>query len=733
NRCFGGGTPGTNNCQNNIEGVTNPEAQYGGDFVTDNSGILRYVQVRFAGFPLSSGNELNGISFGGTGSDTVVEYVQVHNNSDDGIEMFGGTTNLKYIVLTGNDDESLDTDNGWTGNVQFMVIKQRTDGGDNGMEMSSAPGVSPATNPTIANFTLIGEQSRAIRLNTNHIGRFLNGIVVHPDQCFRWEDAGDGDPSDYDGIGVDPSFDSVLFDCPDLTNEDPETPAVLGALSTGTNNLTRTGDGYMNQLSMMFFPGMAEQNATEFSPLSGLNSFFEDTDYVGAFSPDETPTNNWATGWTFELFPDPTCPAGTTNVGTKNGQNICSIAGVQTADITLTRGNIYEIEGRVDVGVDVGADGSGGDPADLEIEAGVTLFGNGGSDFIVVNRGSRMFSNGTRQNPVIFTSEADLDDPTRNDEDANSEWGGLVLLGRAPINRCFGGGTPGTNGCQNNIEGVTNPEAQYGGDFATDSSGSIMYTQVKFAGFPLSSGNELNGISFGGTGSNTVVEFVQVHNNSDDGIEMFGGTTNLKNIVLTGNDDESLDTDNGWTGNVQFMIIVQRPNGGDNGMEMSSAPGISPATNPTLANFTLVGTQSRAIRLNTNHIGRFLNGVVVHPDQCFRWEDAGDGDPSDYDGIGIDPSFDSVVFDCPDLTNEDPETPAVLGALAGGTNNDDMFSNTLINGFINGPNETAATEFPSLSGLDAFFEDTDYIGAVEDANDRWWAEWSCGLEASTPC
>ena len=227
-----------------------------------------------------------------------------------------------------------------------------------------------------------------------------------------------------------------------------------------------------------------------------------------------------------------------------------------------------------------------------------------------------------------------------------------------------------------------------------------------------------------------------MHNNSDDGIEIFGGTVNLKYVVLTGNDDDSFDLDNGWSGRTQFMVIKQRADGGDNGMEMSSAGNaITPPTNPTIANFTLVGARTNAFRINSGFVGRFLNGVVVYGAPCFRWENtAGNNTPGSYDGVNVDPTFNSVQFDCTALTNATPDTPAAVGSVAADANNNATFSDTLINGFINGPSESTATSFATdLSLLDMFFENVDYVGAVKDANDRWWAGWSCGLEASTPC
>ncbi len=736
NRCVVG-NPGDPGCNNIIEGVTNPEANYGGAISNDSSGTLRYVQVRFAGFAINqSGNELNGISFGGVGNGTTVEYVQVHNNSDDGVEFFGGTVNVKYLVLTGNDDDSMDTDNGWNGNVQYVVIKQRTDGGDNGMEMSSAGNaIFPATNPTIANFSILGDRSNAFRINSGHIGRFLNGVVMYGQECFRWQStAGDGDNTSYAGL-TDPTFNSVLFDCGSgLTNEAPDTPAAVASVAADANNVIG-----VSSLTSMLFPGPNENGVTAFDLTTLTGSFFDAVSYIGAFGPTESETNNWATGWTFALFPDPSCPSDTNLTGTLNGQNICSVAGVQTADLTLTRGNYYELEGRVDIGVDIGGDGTavGGVAADLTIEPGAVIFGNGGSDYLVVNRGSRIFSNGTALDPVIFTSQADLENTQAIPAEAIGEWGGLVILGRAPINRCVVG-NPGDPGCNNIIEGVTNPEANYGGALAGDSSGALQYTQVKYAGFAINqSGNELNGISFGGVGNGTVVDYVQVHNNSDDGMEFFGGTVNAKHVVLTGNDDDSLDTDNGWSGNVQYLIILQRAMGGDNGMEMSSAGNaISPPTSPTIANFTLIGDRSNAFRINSGHVGRFLNGVVAYGQECFRWQDtAGDGDDTSYSGL-TDPTFNSVLFDCvAGLTDQSPDTPAAVASVAADANNTTAVADTLINTFINGPAEGAATAFSNLQTLPGgtFFDNVNYIGAVEDASDRWWAGWSCGLEAATPC
>ncbi|MEQ9437365.1 MAG: hypothetical protein RJQ02_16200 [Hyphomonas sp.] len=732
NRCRNAATPATIDCDNVVEGVSNPDAVYGGAEPTDTSGTLRYVSLRFSGFAIGNGNELNGITLAGVGSGTTVEYVQVHNSSDDGIEFFGGTVNAKYLVLTGNDDDSLDTDNGYDGSLQYVVVKQRAAGGDNMVEASSVAGISPPSDAKVSNFTFVGDAGgNALRLNTGTVGTYVNGVVTDVAECFRWESSAGNGVAGYQA-GADPAFSSVLFDCAaglDTANSDPGVAAA--SIAAGTNNSTST----TNTLAASFFPGPNEAAVTPFDATT-LSSSFDATTYIGAFGPTETETQNWATGWSFGLFPDPTCPTGTTDSGLEiNDQTVCRISGVATDDIRLTRGNIYEIVGRVDIGVDVGADGAAadGDPATLTIESGVTLFGGSGADYIVVNRGSQIFSNGTKENPVVLTSEADVTDTQTNPENAIGEWGGLVLLGQAPINRCRNAATPATVDCDNVVEGVSNPDAVYGGAEPTDSSGSLRYTVVKHNGFAIGNGNELNGITFAGVGSGTTVEYVQVHNSSDDGVEFFGGTVNAKYLILTGNDDDSLDTDNGYNGSIQYVIVTQRAAGGDNMVEASSVAGISPPSDAKVSNFTFLGDAGgNAFRLNTGTVGTYVNGVVKEVTECFRWELSAGNGVAGYQA-GADPAFSSVLFDCAaglETGNSDPG--AAAAALAAGTNNSTATASTLINGFINGAAESAVTAF-DVTGLSAELEPVDYIGAVENASDTWWQGWSCGLEASDPC
>ncbi|HOM99803.1 MAG TPA: hypothetical protein PLM33_06060 [Acidobacteriota bacterium] len=147
---------------------------FGGNDPNDSSGELHYVRVEFAGIEFSPDNELNGIAFQGVGAGTVVDHIQVHKNKDDGVEFFGGTVNAKYIVLTGNSDDSLDWVLGWRGKVQFVCVKQDADDADNAIEadnLSTNNTAQPVSQPTLYNVTLLGDPSGD--LNESDIGMLL--------------------------------------------------------------------------------------------------------------------------------------------------------------------------------------------------------------------------------------------------------------------------------------------------------------------------------------------------------------------------------------------------------------------------------------------------------------------------------------------------------------------------------------------------------------------------------
>ena len=391
-------------------------------------------------------------------------------------------------------------------------------------------------------------------------------------------------------------------------------------------------------------------------------------------------------------------------------------------------GTVYSISGRVDVGDDQGGDAAnpiaGRERGILTVEPGVRVFGAAGLDYMVVNRGSQLFAEGTATNPIVFTSRQSIEGTTTID--SIGQWGGLVLLGRAPISNCPGTAVPGTPTCEAQVEGTN---AFYGGNQAGDNTGRIRYFRVQHSGFQILPNNELNGITLAGIGNGTVFEYVQVHNSSDDGFEWFGGTVNGKYLVATGNDDDSMDTDVGFNGAIQFALIVQRDGGGDRSNEYSGSTR-TPASNPKMANVTYVDRAGGgdAIVMNSGTDTEFYNAVVTSRGA------AGTSGSSclDVDDATTTGTFQSVFFSCPQPFADDANG-AAAALFNAGANNTANGTSTLTGTFVNGANESAVTAFANLTAVSPYFTQVSYIGAVRDASDNWWQGWTCGLTAATAC
>lgn len=214
---------------------------------------------------------------------------------------------------------------------------------------------------------------------------------------------------------------------------------------------------------------------------------------------------------------------------------------------------------------ELAADGifEGGDGATLTVEAGATLAFRSSSDFMVINRGSRLIAVGTATNPITFTSESDVIG-TLPDPEAVQQWGGMIINGFGVTNSCSYTGTRGQPGfalaaeCHVDSEGSAgNDENQYGGDNDDDSSGQLEYVVVKHTGATVGNGDEINGITFGAVGRNTIVRNLQVYSTFDDGIEMFGGSVSFENFVALYVRDDSIDLDEGWNGSITNALVIQ--------------------------------------------------------------------------------------------------------------------------------------------------------------------------------
>jgi hypothetical protein len=437
--------------------------------------------------------------------------------------------------------------------------------------------------------------------------------------------------------------------------------------------------------------------------------------------------------------PAASCPALTSDRGVLANRRNCEISGTITGSRLIQRlpGVIYSLSGRVQVGTDQGSDPAnpiGGSLAgQLTIDAGVTIFGSGGLDFLVVNRGSQIFAEGTVTSPIVFTSRQNIEGSAT--ENSIGQFGGLVILGRAPIQSCNQPNVPGgTVNCQSQVEGTT---GLYGGASPADNSGRIRYVQVRYPGFEVSTGNELNGITLAGVGSGTTIERVQVHNSSDDGIEWFGGTVNARYLVVTGADDDSLDTDFGYKGANQFVIVNQRAGGGDRIFELDTGGNgnNAPRSYPKFANLTAISRRSPdAVLIRGGTDFALLNSVVTGSPICVDVDDPSvtvQAANAALDEQGP-PIFRSVFLSCAATAREEADVgAAAITALLTGNNNVPLGVSTLQNVFVNGTNETSVTATDPRP-FSAFFQNVGYIGAVRDSNDLWFQGWTCGLGFNTP-
>lgn len=468
-------------------------------------------------------------------------------------------------------------------------------------------------------------------------------------------------------------------------------------------------------------------------------------------SPSPTPTPSGGT-----VTPAAGCPtiadsqqladAGTIT-GAAGTWRVCSLPARINTSITLQKipGLLYQLPGRVDVGTDKGATAVAGEtPVVLTIQPGVIVFGGTGVSWLHVNRGNRISAVGTAAAPIIFTSRDNV--LGINNDNSSGQWGGVVLSGRAPITDCTiaPNAAPGSAQCERQTEGAVDP-AIYGGTDTAYNAGSIQYVQIRYSGYVLSGNSELQSLTLQGVGTGTTIDHVQSVNSSDDGMEAFGGRVNMKYFISVGAEDDNLDTDTGVKANIQYIIAVQRAGTGDSMVEADSdnaVDGNTPRQNTQIANFTFVSSGSTSngvamlLRGGTDYT--MANGVVVAPSiPCLRISRAQTASATvdaAIDELGA-PRFRSVVMQCnaakylasSDSSVTVAQTTGIFGS--GTTNNNDAFTPTLTSVFINGANETGVAAFDPKT-INAYFDTTAYVGAVRNAQDTWYAGWTCNSAAA---
>lgn len=368
--------------------------------------------------------------------------------------------------------------------------------------------------------------------------------------------------------------------------------------------------------------------------------------------------------------------------------------------------------------------------ATLTIEAGTIILGNEASALVITQDGY-IVTNGTAEAPVVLTS---VNAVSPNDRSAG-DWGGLILLGNAPIN--VEGGTNLMEGIDTSNPDVPEHGSRYGGTDPASDCGRLHYTRVEFAGFELTLDNELNGVTLGGCGTDTQIDYLQVHEGLDDGIEIFGGAPNLKHIVLSNIEDDSLDWDQGFQGNIQFMLILQKGSDADNGIEADNDGDnhdAMPRSNPTLANLTMIGSEAGSHGMVFRR-GSYVNikNALVTGFPRFGLDirdDAGgaaimSGEMSITNSLFFNNGDDGAADDLAGTEEgEDDDDNSFNEAeyFADSTQANQIGVDPILTGFI--PVSDSPVVEAGLMSADDFFVATDYIGAFDPNGADWTDGWT---------
>lgn len=426
--------------------------------------------------------------------------------------------------------------------------------------------------------------------------------------------------------------------------------------------------------------------------------------------------------------------------------------GSGTGTVTWSKDKIYILEGFVHVN----------DGQTLTIEAGTVIKGKPGqgegASALIVARGGKVDFQGTANEPIIFTGQAD--DLTGNSipDDANALWGGLIMLGKAPDNN-------NSIGNEKFIEGLPENDDRnlYGGagtPDAMDDSGTMKYLSIRHGGSVIGSDNEINGLSLGAVGAGTTIDHIEVWSNLDDGIEFFGGTVNVINVAISWAGDDGLDIDEGYSGNIQYGVVFHtgktlesddpRLGEWDGGVDANEAA--EPYALQKIGNITFyyennsdLASLSRCVYWRDNNGGSVYNsifyGANAKIDVEFRDDKLNGGQPQSsahrwvngdlifagnllYDINGETAAFNANMFQISNAGGTPPanlETDILADFAANNVVADPTFG-TGTDQFV--PTATEVTDANNIATVPAGLTQESYIGAVEPGTTPFYAGWT---------
>ncbi|MDB5280567.1 MAG: hypothetical protein JWR61_5522 [Ferruginibacter sp.] len=435
---------------------------------------------------------------------------------------------------------------------------------------------------------------------------------------------------------------------------------------------------------------------------------------------------------------------------TTNNQTVNTILeGRISANLTLKAAFTYKLRGLVYVT----------NGAILTIEPGTKIVGeNGKNGGLIITRSCKIIADGTADKPIVFTSEAAT--PQRGD------WAGVILLGNAPTNASFNGvqGIGEIEGGVNNSDGLGlygTPASQ--GQNPADNSGILRYVRIEYAGYAFLPDKEINGLTFGGVGNKTIIDNVQVSYANDDSFEWFGGTVNCTHLISFRTLDDDFDTDNGFSGKVQFGISLRDSSVADISKSEAfesdndaSGSSLLPQTSAIFSNMTVMGPKEKLtntgnslfvwgaqIRRNSS-LSLFNSIIMGYPNGLYI--DATKGVPTDNNISGSLFVQNTIIAGCPTpvlyslgTNTNTPLTPNTTATITTWFNTPDYGNSILATNDLVGltaPFNYSTPDFNPTSGSPAVtggsfthpklangFTSVSYKGACA-VGDTWWKTWT---------
>jgi hypothetical protein len=589
------------------EGVANTElGAFGGNDPEDDSGILRYVRIEFPGFKyITNEKEHNGLTMCGAGRKTKVEFIQISFSKDDSFEWFGGTVNCNNLISFKAQDDDFDVTNGFSGSLQFGIALRNPGlkdvSGSSGIEADSYnKGEENVYNSKIltrcifSNFTLISPEPTKDQSMSNiaqnkygvsiknsaQIGVY-NSLIMGFQNAFYIGGAESESFIEDNSIKLKNNF--VVGAIAPLKAEVTTQTDInkLFVLPQFNNTYFKVYDKVIlkdpfNQTSPVFTPYSSSFliNSASFKELKKYTEptvAYDKVDFIGALG-----TSDWTKGWT--NF--------TPNATIQLDKKPTVVSGKITSDTKWSSSKVYLLKGNIFVD----------NQATLTIEAGTLIKGDFGSKgTLIIMPKAKIVAEGTKESPIVFTSNQ------KAFQRKPGDWGGVVILGSGKTNnKDFTG----------SFKFLSAEPLPFGGNRFWEESGSLKYTRIEFAGSQLKGApQKISGLCLGGV-NKFRIDYVQVSYSGSNGIELIGGNANLKHIVTFGTVDDDLEIEEGYSGIIQYGIILRDPKTADvkksNAIETTSGEDENInllATNAILTNMSIIGplkTKTTAYDLNLN-------------------------------------------------------------------------------------------------------------------------------------